>query len=502
MITLYLLIGVLLALYVYMTWNFGYWTKRGVTQAKTRLVLGSLPSLILRKEHTTYDLDKIYNEFKGKLPFVGLIQIRSPRLLILDPKLSKNVMIRNFKSFHDNEFAKMIDPKLDPLFARNPFMLTGEEWKEKRAEITPAFTNNRLKALYPLIQDVQTRMSKFINNELSKNNEESFDSREVSAKFTTDVVSSCIFGADAESFTKEDPEIRAVGRKLMEPSGTLIVMMLITSAIPILKKVTKLRFVSQEVQDFFVNLMKQAITYRKENNVKREDFLDHLIELKNKKNISDLDMAAHTVSFFTDGFETSSLAICHTLYELGKNKTVQDKLRQEITKCVDKNGEISFETLNDMPYLDQVFHESMRMHSPLLFTSRECTEEFLLEADDGQKVLIEKGINVYIPIDQFHYDPEYYTDPHSFCPERFDAENGGLKAFKDRGVFLAFGDGPRVCLGMKFALLQSKAAIAEIINNFEISVNKKTPNQLIVDPKEFLNISLGGLWLDFKPIKK
>ena len=55
---------------------------------------------------------------------------------------------------------------------------------------------------------------------------------------------------------------------------------------------------------------------------------------------------------------------------------------------------------------------------------------------------------------------------------------------------------------MKFALLQSKAAIAEIVKNFEISVNKKTPEKLIIDPKEFMNITIGGLWLDFKPLKK
>lgn len=147
------------------------------------------------------------------------------------------------------------------------------------------------------------------------------------------------------------------------------------------------------------------------------------------------------------------------------------------------------------------FSESLRMHSPALMTGRECTEEILLEADDGQKVLIEKGINVYIPINQYHYDPEYYTDPDKFYPERFDPENGGVKAFKDRGVYLAFGDGPRICLGMRFALLQSKAAIAEIVKCFEISVNDKTPKVLKIDPKEFLNITVGGLWLDFKPIQ-
>jgi len=56
---------------------------------------------------------------------------------------------------------------------------------------------------------------------------------------------------------------------------------------------------------------------------------------------------------------------------------------------------------------------------------------------------------------------------------------------------------------MRFALLQSKAALAAIVHNFEISVNEKTQdNPLIIDPKEFLNIKVGGLWLNFKPLNE
>lgn len=54
---------------------------------------------------------------------------------------------------------------------------------------------------------------------------------------------------------------------------------------------------------------------------------------------------------------------------------------------------------------------------------------------------------------------------------------------------------------MRFALAQTKAAMVEIVNNFQISVNKKTQRPLIIDPKEFLNIKTGGLWLDLKSIE-
>lgn len=152
-----------------------------------------------------------------------------------------------------------------------------------------------------------------------------------------------------------------------------------------------------------------------------------------------------------------------------------------------------------MPYLDAVFNETLRMHPPATFTSRVCTEPITLEFK-GQKVAIEKGMNIYIPIYQLHYDPDIFEDPETFKPERFDNEHGGLKAFKDKGVFLPFGDGPRICLGMRFAQLQSKAAIASIVKNFAISVNSKTEEKLIIDPKEFINIKKGGLWCDLKPI--
>lgn len=184
---------------------------------------------------------------------------------------------------------------------------------------------------------------------------------------------------------------------------------------------------------------------------------------------------------------------------MAKNKQVQDKLRTEIEKNCDKEGKLDFETLNDLPYLDQVWNETLRMHSPAVFTMRTCTEPIELEFQ-GKKAPIEKGINVYVPIQDLHYDPEFFDEPNTFKPERFDPEHGGVKAFKDKGVFLPFGDGPRTCLGMRFAQLQSKSAVASVISNFEMSVNGKTAEKLVIDPIEFLNVKVGGLWLDFKPI--
>lgn len=70
--------------------------------------------------------------------------------MALDANLCRDILIKNFKSFQVNEFADMINKELDPILAHNPFFLTGNDWKEKRAEITPAFTVSRVRHLEDL----------------------------------------------------------------------------------------------------------------------------------------------------------------------------------------------------------------------------------------------------------------------------------------------------------------------------------------------------------------
>ena len=87
------------------------------------------------------------------------------------------------------------------------------------------------------------------------------------------------------------------------------------------------------------------------------------------------------------------------------------------------------------------------MHSPLSFTARMCNEPIEIDGLKGHKVLIEKGMDIIIPVNEFHYDPENYENPEEFYPERFDEDKGGIKAYMDKGVWLPFGNGPRICLG-------------------------------------------------------
>lgn len=238
--------------------------------------------------------------------------MRSPRVLILEPELAKRVLIKSFNNFRENEFGKVMDTKQNPLFARNPFMATGDEWKERRTEISPAFSSNRTKSMFPPIEIVSQRFTKFIRKSLI----EPIEAKDLATKFTAEAVSNCVFGIEANSFVAGDSELSQMAKGLSSPSGWTIVKFLITSVIPPLKHFWKIQFIENNVNEFFFSLMDQATNYRMKNQISRYDFLDYLIEMQKKKGLLNLDVAGHSITFFSDGLETSSLAIAHTLYEV------------------------------------------------------------------------------------------------------------------------------------------------------------------------------------------
>uniref|UniRef100_A0A1L8E4E5 Putative cytochrome n=1 Tax=Nyssomyia neivai TaxID=330878 RepID=A0A1L8E4E5_9DIPT len=497
MVIFYIVCSIVTGIYFFLKWNYNHWEKRGIPSPEPGLLVGNFPGAVTQKNHIIYEMQKIYEEYKERYSFIGIYNMRTPQLMVTDAAIAKDILINKFKNFHDNEFADMTDKERDPVFGRNPFLLKGEEWKQKRAEITPAFTQLRIKATYPVMEDVYGRMKKYI----LKENSQAIEARELAAKFTTDVVSSCIFGIDAGSFVDEKPEIREMGRRLTEFTPKIIFYFLLVQLIPSIRNVAKLSFSDKISEKFFINIMRDAIDLRQKSKNDRADYLHYLLELREKKNLTDVDLVGHAITFFVDGFETSSIVLSFALYELAKYPETQKKLRQEIRDVIQKHGDISFEVIHEMPYLEMVVSETLRLHPPGPFVSKRCTETCELQMAENQMKTIEKGTPVVIPIYNIHRDARYFEDPEKFIPERFAPERGGTKVYRENGSYLPFGDGPRICLGMRFAQAQLRAAIVSIVKDFELTVDSKTSENLLLNPSQLLPSVLGGVWLQFKEIK-
>lgn len=144
----------------------------------------------------------------------------------------------------------------------------------------------------------------------------------------------------------------------------------------------------------------------------------------------------------------------------------------------------------------------MRLNPVMAELARECTEPIELPLHKDKKLRIEKGTIITFPVRNIQRDPEYYDDPLKFDPDRFNDENGGLKRYRDKSVLLPFGDGPRICLGQRFALTQMKCAVANVITNFEITVAKEMPKEPEYNSFELMLCFKSGILLNFQPIKE
>ena len=166
---LYLLLTIIVILvlhYVYLLWNSDYWSKIGVFCPDSKALFGNLPAQVSATRNIVYDFDDLYQQYKGKYPYIGIYNFRQPRLLVFDPLIIKDILIKYFKHFQANELTDRVDVKSDPIFGNHSFFLINDEWKTKRSEIAPAFTISRVSHILFIVQTNNIISSKMYRSKL------------------------------------------------------------------------------------------------------------------------------------------------------------------------------------------------------------------------------------------------------------------------------------------------------------------------------------------------
>lgn len=174
---------------------------------------------------------------------------------------------------------------------------------------------------------------------------------QISTRVIGDMVCNILFGLDAKCFD-EYSDFVDHGIKMFNSTSYDNIMNVIYSIFPFMRKIIPQRFISTEFTNWFIELFDVAVQLRHENNIKRDDYLNFLLEMKNRKNTPLNLLHAHAFTFFLNGFETSSYMLGNALNFLAQNKCCQEKLRAEIKS----NKNIGFDELCHLPYLDAVLN--------------------------------------------------------------------------------------------------------------------------------------------------
>ncbi|XP_069702396.1 probable cytochrome P450 6a14 [Periplaneta americana] len=500
---------VLGAIYIYFRVSYSYWKKRGIPTLKTKAPFGDYGNGLFLKKGLQQQITELYKRFEGH-SVGGLYRFNKPSLMIRDPDIIKDILVKDFDHFYSRGFT--VNEKMEPLQG-HLFALSGTKWRNLRVKMTPTFTSGKMKMMFGTLVECGKELETVLQ-EPAKNGEV-IEIKDLLARYTTDIIASCAFGVQCNCMRNPDAEFRTWGRKILQPSFKLFALRVLEFWIPFVSKIFRTTFIPKDVSNYFRKMVKETVEYRENNNVQRNDFMQLMIQMKNKTlgasegekhsdEKADLDnlksntpfevtmdvIAAQAFVFFVAGYETSSTTMTFCLYELALNPDIQNRVREEIDAVLGKHGgNITYESILEMEYLDKVVSETLRKYPPVIVITRKCTKPAKLRGTDAT---VEKGTPVFLPVMAIHHDPKYYPNPEKFDPERFSEEE---KSKRPHFSYLPFGEGPRLCIGMRFGLMQTKVGLVNLLSKYEVSVSEKTSVPLVLDQKSFILSPKGGMWL-------
>ncbi|XP_032527765.2 cytochrome P450 6B2-like [Danaus plexippus] len=498
-------------LYYYLKKKLNYWKERDVPHVKPLLIFGNYLDYIFLRKPALEVADELCKNLPDE-PYFGVYFGSDPALMVKDPELIKLILSKDFYYFNMREIADFIHN--EPV-TQNMFFGGGDRWRVIRQNLSPLFSSIKLKSMFYIIENCAKTMEATIREEM--NESRTFEVKSLLTRYTIDCVGSCVFGVNTGTLGKnyDKNPFTLIAGQLFDVTSYGGFKLVTRAMWPSIFYGLGLKMFSDNVNNFFSNLLIGVFESRDHKESGRHDFVDLLLNWKQKDflcgdsitnmktgekktiqlNIDEGLIIGQCALLFAAGYETTATTTSLLLYELAKNKDVQARVIDEVDEYYKRHhGKIEFEAINEMPYLQACIDETLRFYPVLGLLTREAVEGYTLPTG----LHLPKGTRIHIPVYHIHHNPKYFSEPERWLPERFYGEG---KHFITPFTYMPFGEGPRVCLGKRFSKMPMYAGLLTIFKNYELELDPKTPSSYKFQPRTFVTQALGGIFLKFIPRK-
>ncbi|KAF8354234.1 hypothetical protein PRIPAC_95857 [Pristionchus pacificus] len=418
------LLVLFLALYNYYSRVNRKLASRGLPGPSPELLFGNLRevwsydkprSLVLRDWSKKYG--KIYGFYEGQRPFI----------VVSDFAMINEILVKQHENFGARARFVMQERKDGP--DTKITEARGHHWKRLRTFDSMAFTPKALRNTFATVEDSATR----VVDEMERKQGE-VDMLEYFQEYTLDVICKIALGMrDVQMFNNEYLDVcrDILSRPIRHPIFAL------SALFPALGDAIRaglMALASRIPNKFFklMSMMQQTIEKRKLERQKGDnerDFIDIFLDAEiddseveerhnSEKKLSSNEIFFQCITFLLAGFDTTSNSLAYLTHFLSNHPDVQQKLIDEVDAFLAENETIEVDKLADLKYMDAVIKESLRLY----------------------------------PLGSVWLEP---TD-------------------RPRAAFQSFGEGPRICLGMRLAYLEEKVVLLKLLSRFRIEKTTST----------------------------
>lgn len=522
-----ILFTVVICLLVVYLWNLkshhDYFKRHGIPGPSPTFLFGHF--LTFWSTHTySRQLEKWTKQYGS---IYGLYEGSRPMYVASDVEFLQEVYIKQFTSFNARRVPFIMKQNL----GQKSHLLAahGATWRRQRHVINPTFSTAKLKLMTPLVNNcIENFMKK-----LKENKKEEFNIYGMYKRLTMDVICKikysvlyiyiyfllsigrCAFGIETDmqndidniflrkaqltvDLNPEDLTLVKIGNLFPFLIPFVMCIMIVQAILShLFRKIAPSWFLPQieEIAPvWIINRASQVIKQRisNMNQSKSIDLLQLMLDASTKEHVNDESKTLHQDEvgtniflFMVAGYETTSTALASSTYILATKPDIQDKLRTEIDEQQwNEDNQVNYDIVMNMNYMDLFVKEVLGMYPvSTLAMTRECNISTNVCGHE-----IEEGSIIQPDVYSIHYDINLWgpEDPNEFYPERHLEK-------RHPAASLAFGMGPRNCIGMRFALMELKMCLVQIMREYNILPGKKTEENF--QHTETLVIRPNGLYI-------
>lgn len=396
--------------------------------------------------------------------------------MVMDPAANRRILKEKLDIYPKSDVTKNI---LRPGIGDSLFIAEGAHWRWQRRAAAPVFSHRNIAGLAPIMsasaQAVCDRL------DACDGHADVFDQM---VRATFEVISDVTFSGSGAM------DSHAVHRAI----DAYIDQTARVSLFDVLGVPTWVPRWSRVIGTNSLGNMKavadQSIQARRSSGPKPvPDLLDLLMDGSDPetgRQMNSAELRDNLLTFIVAGHETTALTLGWALYLCAFDQTVQEKLRAEVQSVL-KGRVATADDVPNLPYCEQVIKETLRLYPPAAFLSRTAQAADTLCGRE-----IRRKDTVMLPVYALHRNELLWENPDAFRPERF-----GPEASHDRFSWLPFGDGPRICIGSHFAMVEATIILSTLISRFAFERIEGR------DPKPVLVLTLrpeGGVQLKVTPL--